>query len=166
MNFLAGKIDFDKSEESMRFRYVLLYLYAFRLKNRSFIQRVNFDTDHAAYALELLRSNYAKNSDKKTNANYEKTMIEVCDELNFFINGDEFPYKSSDNYAELHITDSKFLDDLGSIFDLSGIVGFILAGNESCSINLLNELKKYDYSYTLDFSSTRSRANDLLKRRN
>ena len=93
-------------------------------------------------------------------------MIEVCDELNFFINGDEFPYKSSDNYAELHITDSKFLDDLGSIFDLSGIVGFILAGNESCSINLLNELKKYDYSYTLDFSSTRSRANDLLKRRN
>lgn len=167
ISFLPGNIDFEKSNEALRFGYVLLFLYAHRLINEGTSDKFMFNTGDKKAALELLGANWRKNSDKDKNLSYPQLMHEVRTELNFFINGDRFPQTSSNNSHELHITDSEFLDNLAGVLkDLDGVTGFILAGNESCSDDLLNELKEYNYSYQLtEFPSTKIRALNTLKTR-
>lgn len=167
ISFLPGTVDFEKSEEALRLRYVLLFLYANRLISHKDSDGVNFDTADREAALTLLGSSWRKSSDKIKDSSYPQLMHEVRDELNFFINGDKFPRKSSDNNFQRHISNPKFLDYIALVLgDLDGITGFILAGNESCSDDLLNELQEFDYQYKLTFSSTKIRAQDTLQIRN
>lgn len=166
-SFLPGNIDFKKSDEALRFRYVLLFLYAHRLNSDETSDGFNFNTVDKSAALHLIHANWQKKGDKKNNYSYSQLMHEVYIELNFFINGHRFPYSSSNNSQNFQITDAEFLDNIALVLgDLDGITGFILAGNESCSNNLLNELKEYNYSYMLaEFSSTKIRALNTLKKR-
>jgi hypothetical protein len=91
-------------------------------------------------------------------------MVAVCEELNIFINGVSFPRSSQDSVLGLEIKDSKYLDAIArSLGDLDGIVGFILAGNQNCSISLLEELSLHSYSNISTNSTTKSRALKIFK---
>ena len=88
--------------------------------------------------------------------------MELRNELNYFINGAPYPEKS--HFRNLGIEDSNFLNAVADTFGgLDGIVGFILAGNSNCSIELLNELADGKYSIHDGYDSTRKRVQELLE---
>ena len=92
-------------------------------------------------------------------------MVAVCDELNIFVNGVSYPYSSQDSALGLEIKDPKYLDAIAkTLGDLDGVVGFILAGNQNCSIALLKELSLHNYANTLTNSTTKSRALETLNK--
>jgi hypothetical protein len=94
--------------------------------------------------------------------NHEKLMVELRHELNYFINGAPYPEKA--HFRNLGIEDSNFLDAVADTFGgLDGIVGFILAGNSSCSKKLLQDLADGKYSIEGDFDSTRKRVQEILE---
>jgi hypothetical protein len=93
---------------------------------------------------------------------YAHLMHQVRWELNFFINGCNFPGNGECTQNDSHIKDPVILDWLAdSLGDLDGIVGFILAGNPNCSKKLLEDLSESDYSHM--GTSTRVRVLDWLQ---
>jgi hypothetical protein len=148
-----------RTNEALRLAYVLLWLFARRLESSN-PEEISLDEYQD---LNLLKMSWE--SEEHRTKNYEKLMIAVCDELNIFVNGVDYPQSSSDSMLGLHIKDSRYLDAIAqTLGGLEGVVGFILAGNENCSIALLEELSAYDYYTTLPNSSTSSRALETLKK--
>ena len=146
-----------RTNEALRLGYLLLWNFANRLGdgNSEELQE-DFYRDLFIFKVDLAD----KESDKTLN--YERLMIEVRNELNYFINGAPYPEKS--NFRNLGIEDSNFLDAVADTFGgLDGIVGFILAGNSSCSKELLQDLSDGKYSIEGDFDSTRKRVQELLE---
>ena len=144
-----------RTNEALRLGYLLLWNFANRLGygNAEELQQ-DFYNDLIVFKVDWAD----KDSDKTLN--YEKLMVEVRNELNYFINGSPYPEKS--NFRNLGIEDPNFLDAVADTFGgFDGIVGFILAGNSYCSRELLNDLAEGRYSIYGDIDSTRKRVQEL-----
>jgi len=150
--------DVGRSSEALRLGYLLLWNFANRLKyGNAEVLDEDFFRD-----LFSFNSNWADTESEKS-LNYEKLMVELCDELNFFINGAPFPEKHN-SFLDLSIQDPRYLDFIAHILGgLDGIVGFILAGNSNCSRELLMDLAQSDYVSLVDSDSTRKRAQEFLE---
>ena len=146
-----------RTNEALRLGYLLLWNFANRL---GYGDSKNLGEDFYN-DLIVFKVDWADKESDKT-LNYEKLMVELRNELNYFINGAPYPEKS--HFRNLGIEDSDFLDAVADTFGgLDGIVGFILAGNSNCSIELLNELADGKYSIYDGYDSTRKRVQELLE---
>jgi hypothetical protein len=158
LNPRGNQTEVGRTNEALRLGYVLLWLFARRLEisNSSMIDSDEYQN------LNLLQINW--DTEENRSKSYSKLMVAVCDELNIFVNGVSFPRSSQDSVLGLEIKDSKYLDAIArSLGDLDGIVGFILAGNQNCSISLLEELSLHSYSSISTNSTTKSRALKAFK---
>ena len=158
LNPQGNQTEVGRTNEALRLGYVLLWLFARRLEisNSSTIDSDEYQN------LNLLKINW--DNDENRSKSYSKLMVAVCDELNIFVNGVSFPYRSQDSALGLEIKDSKYLDAIAKILgDLDGVVGFILAGNQNCSVELLQELSSQSYSNTATNSNTGTRARKTLE---
>ena len=158
MNPQKNQREVGRTNEALRLGYVFLWLFARRLEIGN-PEVIGLDEYHD---LNLLRVNWESEVDRTKN--YGKLMVAVCEELNVFVNGVGWPDTPRGSMLGLHIKDSRYLDDLAqTLGNLEGVVGFILAGNENCSIPLLKELSTYNYSNIWTNSTTSSRALKTLK---
>lgn len=158
LNPQKNQVQVGRTNEALRLGYVLLWLFAHRL------EIANPDEIHLDeyQDLNLLQMNWE--SEEHRTRNYAKLMVAVCDELNIFVNGIDFPQTSMGSILGLEIKDSRYLDAIAkTLGDLDGIVGFILAGNQNCSVALLQELALHNYADTSTNTTTRSRAIETLK---
>jgi hypothetical protein len=146
-----------RTNEALRLGYLLLWNFANRLGyGDSKKLGDDFYND-----LIVFKVDWSDNGLDKS-LNHEKLMVELRNELNYFINGAPYPEKA--NFRNLGIEDSNFLDAVADTFGgLDGIVGFILAGNSSCSKELLQDLADGKYSIEGDFDSTRKRVQEILE---
>jgi hypothetical protein len=135
LNPQKNQVQVGRTNEALRLGYVLLWLFAHRLEISN-PEELNSDEYQD---LILLQMNWE--SEERSTRNYAKLMVAVCDELNMFVNGVDFPHTSMASILSLEIKDSRYLDAIAkTLGDLDGIVGFILAGNKNCSVALLKEL--------------------------
>jgi hypothetical protein len=159
LNPQKNQTQVGRTDEALRLGYVLLWLFARRLEISN-PDEINLDEYQD---LLLLQKNWE--SEERRTKNYAKLMVAVCDELNIFVNGVDFPQPSRGSFLGLEIKDSKYLDAVAkALGDLDGIVGFILAGNQNCSIALLKELSLHNYADTSTNSTTKSRALETLNK--
>ena len=160
LNPQKNQTQVGRTNEALRLGYVLLWLFAHRLEISN-PDEINLDEYQD---LMLLQKNWE--SEESRTKNYAKLMVAVCDELNLFVNGVDFPQSSTGSFLGLEIKDSKYLDAVAkALGDVDGIVGFILAGNQNCSIALLKELSLHNYANTWTNSTTKSRALETLHKR-
>jgi hypothetical protein len=143
-----------RSNEALRLAYVLLWNFSKRVSdgNPEKLDHTYFDD-----IITFKVPRHSKIEDPEPD--YEKLMVDVQKEFNFFVNGSEY----GENEI-LAIRDAKYLDALAQIFgDLDGIVGFILAGNKNCSVDLLENLTESDYFLLSRGTSTKERAMSALE---
>ena len=146
-----------RTNEALRLGYLLLWNFANRL---GYGDSTNLGEDFYN-DLIVFKVDWADKESDKT-LNYEKLMVELRNELNYFINGAPYPEKA--HFRNLGIEDSNFLDAVADTFGgLDGIVGFILAGNSNCSVKLLNELADGKHSIYDGYDSTQKRVQELLE---
>ena len=158
LNPQGNQTGVGRTNEALRLGYVLLWLFARRLEisNPTIINSDEYQN------LNLLRINWDTEEHRTTS--YPKLMVAVCDELNIFVNGVSFPHSSRDSMLGLEIKDSKYLDAIAkTLGDLDGVVGFILAGNQNCSVTLLQELTSKSYPNISTNSTTGTRARKTLE---
>ena len=148
-----------RTNEALRLGYLLLWNFADRLAHGN-----SKELDQDFYKnLIVFKVDWSDNGLDKS-LSHEKLMLEVRNELNYFINGAPYPEKA--HFRNLGIEDSNFLDAVADTFGgLDGIVGFILAGNDTCSAELLAQLIDGKYSIPGTTDSTRQRAQELLESR-
>jgi hypothetical protein len=146
-----------RTNEALRLGYLLLWNFANRLGyGDSKKLGDDFYND-----LIVFKVDWSDNGLDKS-LNHEKLMVELRHELSYFINGAPYPEKA--HFRNLGIEDSDFLDAIADTFGgLDGILGFILAGNSSCSKELLQDLADGKYSIEGDSDSTRKRVQELLE---
>jgi hypothetical protein len=148
-----------RTNEALRLGYLLLWNFANRL---AYGDPKELDQDFYKNLI-VFKVDWSDNGLDKS-LSHEKLMLEVRHELNYYINGAPYPEKA--HFRNLGIEDSNFLDAVADTFGgLDGIVGFILAGNSNCSIELLNELADGKYSIYDGYDSTRKRVQELLEYR-
>ena len=146
-----------RTNEALRLGYLLLWNFANRLGYGDPKEL----GDDFYNDLIVFKVDWSDNGLDKS-LNHEKLMVELRHELNYFINGAPYPEKA--HFRNLGIEDSNFLDAVADTFGgLDGIVGFILAGNSSCSKKLLQDLADGKYSIQGDFDSTRKRVQEILE---
>ncbi len=154
----GNQIEVGRTNEALRLGYVLLWLFARRLE----ISNSNAIDSDEYQNLNLLQINWDTHENRARS--YSKLMVAVCDELNIFVNGVSYPYSSQDSALGLEIKDPKYLDAIAkTLGDLDGVVGFILAGNQNCSVELLQELSSQSYSNIFTNSTTGTRARKTLE---
>jgi hypothetical protein len=154
--------DRNRTNESLRLGYLLLWNFAQRLDvgNPEKLDE-KFLEDLMIFKVNLTDSGI------EDSQNYEKLMVSVHQELNYFVNGTNYPGISDSSALSVEIKDAKYLDQLAlTLGGLDGVVGFILSGNQNCSIQLLSELHKSSYSINLGSDSTKSRVEKQLLLRN
>jgi len=149
----------DRSNESLRLAYLLLWNFAQRLASGNPEELDDsFFHDLLVFKIDL------SDRDSQVMQNYEKLMISVRQELNMFINGVSYPDTAGGSPLSLGIQDSLYLDQLATTLGgLDGIIGFCLAGNYNCSTELLQDLQTGKYSINGDSDSTKKRVKNLLE---
>jgi hypothetical protein len=148
-----------RTNEALRLGYLLLWNFADRL---AYGNSKELDQDFYKNLI-VFKVDWSDNGLDKS-LSHEKLMLEVRHELNYYINGAPYPEKS--HFRNLAIQDPNFLDAIADTFGgFDGIVGFILAGNDMCSSELLAQLIDGKYSIPGTMDSTRQRAQELLDSR-
>jgi hypothetical protein len=146
-----------RSNEALRLAYILLFNFAYRVGGGN---PEKLDEDYFAELPTFMVPRNAK--DESPEPSYRGLMLEVQDELNFFINGTRFDEPSN----SLAILDAEYLDALAdALGDLDGVVGYILAGNFNVSDELLRELCESEFSLVSRANSTKKRALAILEAR-
>jgi hypothetical protein len=148
-----------RSNEALRLAYLLLWNFAYRVADG------NPEKLEAKFYSDLvifMTSKVAR--DETPEPTYHGLMLEVQNELNYFINGAHFDETHTLGRYELGIRDTEYLDEIAEVFqDLDGIVGYILAGNFYTSEKLLTQLCESEFHLVSRLSSTRERALETLK---
>jgi len=139
-----------RSNEALRLAYILLWNFAER------VSEGNTEKLDEFYFNDLMTFKVSRNArNEEPSLSYQTLMLDVQDELNYFINGSRFNQGSNN----LGIRDTAYLDALADVLgDLDGIVGYILAANIHSSERLLEELCESDFHLVSTGQSTKTRA--------
>jgi len=148
-----------RSNEALRLAYLLLWNFAYRVANGN---PEKLEESYYSDLLIFLTSKVTR--DETPEPSYHGLMLEVQNELNYFINGADFDETLTLGACDLGIRDPEYLDEIAAVFqDLDGIVGYILAGNLYASEKLLTQLCESEFYLVSRSSSTKERAISTLK---